>query len=307
MNSTDKKEKSCAYYVGAAILHYTPMSTNWLGPIHPIHWCAKHLTMSHHMHQTKLRRQINDQADADGHQRWTMNALGCSSSRRRCRRTCTTQRHGSCNTTPRTSYLSMPQLWCTGHQLVTSGRRPFPPTWWLWGEPPSAAQHWRRRESPSSSWSTLRVDRRNFSSRVGFERAEKIYVISGQKNPAHDHPTGRIRTQFSGWARAGPGLGRAAHAFYSVKQLKTEFQAGVGPKIFFTGFKITTHARPVRFVGRHGVGRAQAGPVGRVSPGSKCSGIAASNVVIKFVEATPSVLKYKAFKGSKFVPKYKAS
>jgi hypothetical protein len=32
--------------------------------------------------------------------------------------------------------------------------------------------------------------------------------------------------------RAGPGFGRAARAFYSVKQLKTAFRAGLGPKIF---------------------------------------------------------------------------
>jgi hypothetical protein len=30
--------------------------------------------------------------------------------------------------------------------------------------------------------------------------------------------------------RAGPGLGRAARTFYSVKQLKTAFRAGLGPK-----------------------------------------------------------------------------
>jgi hypothetical protein len=32
--------------------------------------------------------------------------------------------------------------------------------------------------------------------------------------------------------RAGPGHGRAARAFYSVKQLKTAFQVGLGPKKF---------------------------------------------------------------------------
>jgi hypothetical protein len=57
-----------------------------------------------------------------------------------------------------------------------------------------------------------------------------FFVISGRKNPAHDHPTGRVGPQFSGWARAGPGLGRTARAFYSVKQLKTAFRAGLGPK-----------------------------------------------------------------------------
>jgi hypothetical protein len=53
---------------------------------------------------------------------------------------------------------------------------------------------------------------------------------------------------------AGPGLGRAARAFYSVKQLKTTFRAGLGSKQF-AGFKISAHARPVRFVGGPGTGR----------------------------------------------------
>jgi hypothetical protein len=56
--------------------------------------------------------------------------------------------------------------------------------------------------------------------------------------------------------RARPGLGRAARAFYSVKQLKTAFRARLGPKNFFAGFKISAHARPVRFVGGPGPGRA---------------------------------------------------
>jgi hypothetical protein len=70
------------------------------------------------------------------------------------------------------------------------------------------------------------------------------------------------------------GLGRATCAFYSVKQLKTTFRAGLGPKKKFAGFKISAHARPVRFVGGPGVGRARAGPAGRAEPGSECSGIA---------------------------------
>jgi hypothetical protein len=70
----------------------------------------------------------------------------------------------------------------------------------------------------------------HFSGRAGSGRAEKNSVISGRKNPAHDHPTGRIGPQFSGRARAGPGLGRAARVFYSVKQLKTAFRAGLGQK-----------------------------------------------------------------------------
>jgi hypothetical protein len=56
--------------------------------------------------------------------------------------------------------------------------------------------------------------------------------------------------------RAGLGLGRAARVFYNVKQLKTAFQTGLGPKKIFAGFKISTHARPVRFVDGPGTGRA---------------------------------------------------
>jgi hypothetical protein len=37
--------------------------------------------------------------------------------------------------------------------------------------------------------------------------------------------------------RAGLGLGRAARAFYSVKQLKTTFRAGLGPKTNFRGLQ----------------------------------------------------------------------
>jgi hypothetical protein len=74
--------------------------------------------------------------------------------------------------------------------------------------------------------------------------------------------------------RAGPGLGRAARAFYNVKQLKTAFRA----KKNFTGFKISTHARPVRFAGGPGAGRARARPAGWVGPGSKCSVIGGRKV-----------------------------
>jgi hypothetical protein len=56
--------------------------------------------------------------------------------------------------------------------------------------------------------------------------------------------------------RVGLGLGRAARAFYSVKQLKTTFRAGLGQKKNFAGFKISAHGRPVRFVGGP-AGRAQ--------------------------------------------------
>jgi hypothetical protein len=59
------------------------------------------------------------------------------------------------------------------------------------------------------------------------------------------------------------GLGRAARAFYSVKQLKTAFRAGLGSKNNFAGFKISAHARPVG----SWAGLAQVGS------GSKCSGI----------------------------------
>jgi hypothetical protein len=57
--------------------------------------------------------------------------------------------------------------------------------------------------------------------------------------------------------QAGTGLGRAARAFYRVKQLKTAFRAGLGPKNFFAGFKISAHGRPARFVAGPGPGRAQ--------------------------------------------------
>jgi hypothetical protein len=119
----------------------------------------------------------------------------------------------------------------------------------------------RPRTMPSRC---VTLDLSIFRARPGSGRAEKNSVISGRNNPAHDHPTGRIRPQFSGRARAGPGLGRAARVFYSVKQIKTTFRAGHGPKKF-AGFKISAHARPVRFVGGPGAGR--------VGPGSKCSGI----------------------------------
>jgi hypothetical protein len=68
--------------------------------------------------------------------------------------------------------------------------------------------------------------------------------------------------------RAVHGFGRAARAFYSVKQLKTAFRFGLGQKKF-AGFKISAHARPVRFVGGSDAGRARAGLAGRIEPGSK--------------------------------------
>jgi hypothetical protein len=78
--------------------------------------------------------------------------------------------------------------------------------------------------------STLWVDLSIFRAGPGSGRVEKIYVISGRKNPAHDHPTGRVGPQFSGRARAGPELGWAARAFYSVKQLNTAFRVKLGRK-----------------------------------------------------------------------------
>jgi hypothetical protein len=82
------------------------------------------------------------------------------------------------------------------------------------------------------SSSTPLIDLSIFRAGPGSGRAQIFFVISGRKNPAHDHPTGRVGPQFSGRARAGPGLGRTARAFYSVKQLKTAFRAGLGPKNF---------------------------------------------------------------------------
>jgi hypothetical protein len=109
---------------------------------------------------------------------------------------------------------------------------------------------------PLSSRIPLHVDLNIFRDGPGSGWAEKISVISGRKNPAHDHPTGRIGPQFLGWTRGGPELGRAARAFYSVKQLKTAFRARLGPKKFFAGFKIFAHAHLVRFMGGPGAGRA---------------------------------------------------
>jgi hypothetical protein len=96
-------------------------------------------------------------------------------------------------------------------------------------------------------------------------RAEKNSVISGRKNPAHDHPTGRVGLQFSGRAQAEPGLGRATRVFYSVKQLRTTFRVGLGQKKF----------REIQDLYPHPSSKIRGGPgSGRASgPGSKCSGI----------------------------------
>jgi hypothetical protein len=62
--------------------------------------------------------------------------------------------------------------------------------------------------------------------------------------------------------RAVPGLGRAARTFYSVKQLKIAFRAGLGPIFFFCGLQDLCPRPPSMFRGRVGPG-----------PGSKCLGI----------------------------------
>jgi hypothetical protein len=90
-----------------------------------------------------------------------------------------------------------------------------------------------------------------------------------------------------GRARAGPGLGRAAPVFYSVKQLKTAFRAGLGPKKNFAGFKISAHALPVKFVGGPGADRA--------GPDSKCSGIEGSGTTRDVVASIPSFLRVGSF------------
>jgi hypothetical protein len=55
-------------------------------------------------------------------------------------------------------------------------------------------------------------------------RTQKNYVISGQKILPMTIPLGASGLNF----RAG--LGQAARAFYSVKQLKTAFRVGLEPK-----------------------------------------------------------------------------
>jgi hypothetical protein len=74
----------------------------------------------------------------------------------------------------------------------------------------------------------LRVDLSIFRVRLGSGRAEKISVSLGRKNSVHNYPTRCNGPQFSGQARARPGLGRAAHAFYSAKQLKQHFGPAPG-------------------------------------------------------------------------------
>jgi hypothetical protein len=118
---------------------------------------------------------------------------------------------------------------------------------------PLSAHRALRCSPATSSWSRPE----HFWGWAGFGPAEKILLFR-PKNSANDHPIGRIEPQLSDRAWAGLGLGRAARAFYSVKQLKTSFQAGIGP-IFFAGFKIFAHARPVRSVDGPGADRTRTG------------------------------------------------
>jgi hypothetical protein len=90
--------------------------------------------------------------------------------------------------------------------------------------------HGIRRISPVMTIHPSPLDLSIFRAGLGSGRAEKNSVISGRKNTAHDHPTGRIRPQFSCRAQARPGLGRATRVFYSVKQLKIAFQVELRPK-----------------------------------------------------------------------------
>jgi hypothetical protein len=70
----------------------------------------------------------------------------------------------------------------------------------------------------------LVLDPSIFRARPSSDRA-KIYVISGRKILPMTIPLDASGLNF----RVGPGLGRAARAFYSVKQLKTVFRTGLGP------------------------------------------------------------------------------
>jgi hypothetical protein len=70
----------------------------------------------------------------------------------------------------------------------------------VWGELCSVLQCVSRENviACGSTWVDLSIYR------TGRVRAglKKISVFSGRKNPAYDHPTGRIGPQFSGRARA---------------------------------------------------------------------------------------------------------
>jgi hypothetical protein len=61
---------------------------------------------------------------------------------------------------------------------------------------------------------------------AGSGRAEKTRVFRAEKILPMTVPWDVSELSF----QAGPELGRAAREFYSVKQLKTTFQAGLEPK-----------------------------------------------------------------------------
>jgi hypothetical protein len=66
-------------------------------------------------------------------------------------------------------------------------------------------------------------------------------VSVSAKNELFFSPTPRLPSHASGLNfRAGLGLGRAARAFYSVKQLKIAFRVGLGlkkfEKVYFLSF-----------------------------------------------------------------------
>jgi hypothetical protein len=67
--------------------------------------------------------------------------------------------------------------------------------------------------------------------------------------------------------RAGLGLGQATRVFYSVKQLKTTFRVGLGPKKF-RGLQDLCPRKSSKVRGRAWRGTGQ-----RAGPDSKCSGI----------------------------------
>jgi hypothetical protein len=116
-----------------------------------------------------------------------------------------------------------------------------------WGAATPASRPNRAWTKPSIGWRKLNTDA-SFSSATSLcfggvvirDDSGKIVGasvryynhipdVSGPKNPAHDHLTARVGPQFLGRARA---------------------------KKIFAGFKISAHARPVRFVGRPTAGRA---------------------------------------------------
>jgi hypothetical protein len=90
---------------------------------------------------------------------------------------------------------------------------------------------------------------------------KKFMLFRAKKNPAHDHPTGCIEPQFSGRARPGLGLGRAARTLYSVKQLKTTFRVGLGPQKISRALRSLCPRPSSKVRGRAGLGPGlRAGP-----------------------------------------------